>query len=69
VTIALRPNPIAEPVAAQTIGTRIYRIWPAAVVAVGLTLTAVWTCFLGYWLIALISPFLPYEFSLHFLGY
>ena len=68
-TIALRPNPIAEPVAAQTIEARIHRIWPAAVVAVGLALTAVWSCFLGYGLIALISPFLPYEFSLHFLGY
>jgi hypothetical protein len=69
VTIALRPNPIAEPVAAQTIGARIHRIWPAAVVTVGLALTAVWSCFLVYGLIALISPFLPYEFSLHFLGY
>ena len=68
-TIALRPNPIAEPVPAQTIGARIHRIWPAAIVAVGLALTAVWSCFLGYGLIALISPFFPYEFSLHFLGY
>ena len=68
-TIALRPNQIAEPVAAQTIGTRIHRIWPAAIVAVGLALTAVWSCFLGYGLIALISSFFPYEFSLHFLGY
>ena len=68
-TIALRPNPTADPVATQTIGARIHKIWPAAVVAVGLALTAVWTCFLGYRLIALISPFLPYEFSQHFLGY
>ena len=68
-TIALRPNPIVEPVVAQTIEARVHRIWPAAVVAVGLALTAVWSCFLGYGLIALISSFFPYEFSLHFLGY
>ena len=68
-TIALRPNPIAEPVVGQTIEARVHRIWPAAVVAVGLAVTAAWSCVLGYGLIVLISPFLPYEFSLHFLGY
>ena len=68
-TIALRPNPIAEQVGAETIEVRVHRIWPAAVVAVGLAVTAAWSCFLGYGLTASISPFLPYEFSLHFLGY
>ena len=62
-TIALRPNPIAEPVVGQTIEARIHRIWPAAVVALGLALTAAWSCFLGYGGVS--PPLLPF-FALRF---
>jgi hypothetical protein len=48
VTIALRPAPIAEQGADRMVEARIYKVWPAAVVATGFVLTAAWTCLLGY---------------------
>ena len=33
----------------------INRIWPIAVIAFGLGLTAAWACFLGYWISKLIE--------------
>ena len=46
-TTELRPTPTAR--------EHLHRIWPATVVAIGLTLTAAWTCLLGYGLIWLVS--------------
>jgi hypothetical protein len=47
--------PTAEPSPKRT-DARIHRIWPGAVVATGLVLTAAWTCLLGYGLIQLVAP-------------
>ena len=33
----------------------VYRIWPPAVIALGLALSVAWTCLLGYQLVKLID--------------
>ena len=49
------PAHIADSRTAPASDPLIHRIWPLAVVALGLGLTAVWTCALGYGLIYLIK--------------
>jgi len=48
---ALAPAAVSGSTLAQPL---FHRIWPTAVIALGLGLTAVWTCLLGYGLVSLI---------------
>jgi hypothetical protein len=50
--ITYEAAPTAE---ARTSTPVIHRIWPVAVIAFGLGLTAVWMCLLGYGLIKIIE--------------
>jgi hypothetical protein len=50
-------NPSIEPVGATAAaGPLFQRIWPQAMIALGLGLTAAWACLLGYGLFKLIEP-------------
>ena len=43
------------PVAQSAPKFSVHRIWPTAVIAFGLGLTAVWICFLGYGLVKIVE--------------
>jgi hypothetical protein len=46
---------IASPALAPADDTLFHQIWPQAMIAFGLGLTAVWICLLGYGLVKLIE--------------
>ena len=45
----------ADSLSAPAVQPLFYRIWPRAMIALGLGLTAAWTCLLGYGLVSLIT--------------
>jgi hypothetical protein len=47
ISAASRSAPAAQPL--------FHRIWPPAIIALGLGLTAAWTCLLGYGLVSLLG--------------
>jgi hypothetical protein len=47
ISAASRSAPAAQPL--------FHRIWPPAIIALGLGLTAAWTCLLGYELVIVIT--------------
>ena len=52
---AIGPSIVAERRSDSAVQPLFYRIWPPAIIALGLGLTAAWACLLGYGLVSLIS--------------
>jgi len=52
---ATAPGPTADSRFVPAAQPLLQRIWPQAMIALGLGLTAAWTCLLGYGLVSLIA--------------